>query len=190
MRQKCAMKNSTGLAGLPTICLEFYQISNRNLHRLLTSHYFNTPKFGMRYPPRIFIPYCSISRTRQNSRKVSLLPHLSDTRTYNTTSRDPLYLPSHRPQPPSLYSFSTHSKRLLCSEFSSSGSPFRSPKAGALTQDMPGQKFSKGTSREVEISRNLSYLLRHGAKTEGIELDEAGWANVADVVGLVGISFL
>ena len=143
----------------------------------------------MRYPPRNFIPSCSISRTRQNSCKVSLLPHLSDTRTSNTTSRDPLYLLSHRPQSSFPYSFSKHSKRLLRSEFSSSGSRFLPPKAGALTHAMPGRK-SKGTSREVEISRSLSYLLRHGAKTEGIELDEAGWANVADVVGLVGIFFL
>lgn len=38
-------------------------------------------------------------------------------------------------------------------------------------------------TREVTISKNLSYLLRHNAKDEGIELDEGGWANVADVVG-------
>ena len=41
----------------------------------------------------------------------------------------------------------------------------------------------KGALREIEISKNLSYLLRHGAKSEGIELDEGGWANVADIVG-------
>lgn len=38
-------------------------------------------------------------------------------------------------------------------------------------------------SREVAVSRNLSYLLRHNAVNEGISLDEGGWANVADVVG-------
>lgn len=41
----------------------------------------------------------------------------------------------------------------------------------------------KGAPREVEVSRSLSYLLRHGAKSEGVLVDEAGWANVADVVG-------
>lgn len=39
------------------------------------------------------------------------------------------------------------------------------------------------SKKDVEISKSLSYLLRHGAKNEGIELDEAGWANVAAVVG-------
>ena len=39
-------------------------------------------------------------------------------------------------------------------------------------------------SREVIISKNLSFVLRHGAEAEGIELDEGGWANVRDVVGL------
>jgi len=39
-------------------------------------------------------------------------------------------------------------------------------------------------TREVMISRALSFLLRHGGRDEGIELDEGGWGNVADVVGL------
>ena len=49
----------------------------------------------------------------------------------------------------------------------------------------------KGRSdpREVEISKSLSYLLRHAAKNEGLELDEGGWANVADVVGLNPLLF-
>ncbi|KAF6222692.1 hypothetical protein HO133_000739 [Letharia lupina] len=47
---------------------------------------------------------------------------------------------------------------------------------------MSSSRKGKGASREVDISKSLSYLLRHGAKTEGIQLDEAGWANVADVL--------
>ena len=37
-------------------------------------------------------------------------------------------------------------------------------------------------SRDVVISKALSFLLRHGADGEGIELDDGGWANLADVV--------
>lgn len=48
---------------------------------------------------------------------------------------------------------------------------------------MPKDGKRKGALREIDISKNLSYLLRHGAKSEGIELDEGGWANVADIVG-------
>lgn len=48
---------------------------------------------------------------------------------------------------------------------------------------MPNSRKRKGEPREVEISKSLSFLLRHGAKAEGIQLDDAGWANVADVVG-------
>ena len=53
---------------------------------------------------------------------------------------------------------------------------------------MPNSRKAKGEPREVEISKSLSYLLRHGAKIERIALDEAGWANVADVVGLEFLS--
>lgn len=52
---------------------------------------------------------------------------------------------------------------------------------------MPDRQKSKNksaTTKEVDISKGLSYLLRHGAKNEGVRLDEGGWANVADVVGL------
>lgn len=37
-------------------------------------------------------------------------------------------------------------------------------------------------TREVMISKALSFLLRHGGLEEGVEMDEGGWANVADVV--------
>ena len=39
-------------------------------------------------------------------------------------------------------------------------------------------------SREVTISKSLSYLLRHGAQKENIPLDEGGWANVQDIVSI------
>ena len=58
-----------------------------------------------------------------------------------------------------------------------------------MTRDMPTNRKDKSASKEVEISKSLSYLLRHGAENEGIQLDEAGWANVADVVGFVFFSF-
>ena len=51
-----------------------------------------------------------------------------------------------------------------------------------MPKDRKG-KSRGGASKEVDISKSLSYLLRHGAKDEGIKLDEGGWANVADVVG-------
>ncbi len=45
-----------------------------------------------------------------------------------------------------------------------------------------GGKHRQPQSREVTISKALSFLLRHGAKDEGVQLDEGGWANVRDVV--------
>ena len=65
----------------------------------------------------------------------------------------------------------------------SSAARFYATKAGAMPKDRKG-KSKGGASKEVDISKSLSYLLRHGAKDEGIKLDEGGWANVADVVGL------
>ena len=46
-----------------------------------------------------------------------------------------------------------------------------------------GASSSSSSSKEVDISKSLSYLLRHGARKEGLVLDEGGWANVANVVG-------
>lgn len=43
--------------------------------------------------------------------------------------------------------------------------------------------------REVTISKALSFLLRHGGRDEGVEMDEGGWANVVDVVGLSFLRF-
>ena len=37
-------------------------------------------------------------------------------------------------------------------------------------------------SREVLISKKISYVLRHGAEKEGLRLDKNGYANCADLV--------
>ena len=50
-----------------------------------------------------------------------------------------------------------------------------------------GGKHRQPQSREVTVSKALSFLLRHGAKDEGVQLDEGGWANVRDVVRAVQI---
>ena len=74
------------------------------------------------------------------------------------------------------------SKTLVHCKSSASAARFSAIKAGAMPKDRKG-KSKGGASKEVGISKSLSYLLRHGAKDEGIMLDEGGWANVADVVG-------
>ena len=79
-----------------------------------------------------------------------------------------------------------YSKRFV---YCKSSARFYATKAGAMPKDRKG-KSKGGASREVDISKSLSYLLRHGAKDEGIRLDEGGWANVADVVGFEFFSFL
>ena len=37
-------------------------------------------------------------------------------------------------------------------------------------------------SREVMISKKVSYVLRHGADKEGLKMDKNGYANCADLV--------
>ena len=39
-----------------------------------------------------------------------------------------------------------------------------------------------GPSRQLAISKALSWVLRHGAEKEGLALDDAGYANVAELV--------
>jgi 2'-phosphotransferase len=39
--------------------------------------------------------------------------------------------------------------------------------------------------RDVLVSKALSKLLRHSAEKEGLKLDEAGYINLKDVVGLL-----
>ncbi|KAI9791662.1 MAG: hypothetical protein M1833_001482 [Piccolia ochrophora] len=40
----------------------------------------------------------------------------------------------------------------------------------------------QGLDRTVTVSKALSFLLRHGAEKEGVQLDEEGYASVADVL--------
>jgi hypothetical protein len=39
-----------------------------------------------------------------------------------------------------------------------------------------------GLSREVQVSKKLSWLLRHGAEKEGLKLGPGGYINVEEVV--------
>lgn len=55
-------------------------------------------------------------------------------------------------------------------------------RGGAQKSGRGGGRARQEMSRDVVISKALSFLLRHGAKGEGIELDDGGWANLADVV--------
>lgn len=51
--------------------------------------------------------------------------------------------------------------------------------------NMPSRPRAGGRqplSREVSISKALSYVLRHGAEKEGLRLDDGGWAHASDVV--------
>jgi 2'-phosphotransferase len=38
-------------------------------------------------------------------------------------------------------------------------------------------------TREVQVSKKISWLLRHGAEKEGLKLGPGGYINVQDVVG-------
>lgn len=39
-------------------------------------------------------------------------------------------------------------------------------------------------SRETQVSKKLSWLLRHAAEKEGLQLGEGGYINLKDVVSL------
>ncbi|KAL4937665.1 hypothetical protein BDV06DRAFT_232406 [Aspergillus oleicola] len=45
-----------------------------------------------------------------------------------------------------------------------------------------GGRDRKPPTREVTVSKALSFLLRHGAEKEGLKIDARGYANVADVL--------
>ena len=141
-------------------------------------------------PQRIFTPYPSypIPRTyRYTTRgcEVSSFPRLLESRTHYTTARILINTATLSLYPSFVTHISPPSPYSPNPSHSRSSSPAvrcHSAKAGSLTRAMPNSRKAKGASREVEISKSLSYLLRHGAKIEKITLDEAGWANVADVV--------
>lgn len=40
----------------------------------------------------------------------------------------------------------------------------------------------------VALSKRLSWLLRHGANEAGLAMDEAGWSEVDDVLGVLGVT--
>lgn len=201
MHQQCVVQNLTGFTSLPTTWLG-YSYSNISLGSFSsppTSHciFLDIRSLHMQSSHRIFTSSSSISRTRQNTTetcKVSCCPRLSDYRTHSTTITKILDIPSlprYTSFSSHISSFSPYSRRFFHSKPSSSALRFHSPKVG-LTHAMPNSGKRKGASREIDISKNLSYLLRHGAESEGIELDEGGWASVADVVGfscLVSLSF-
>lgn len=48
---------------------------------------------------------------------------------------------------------------------------------------MAGGRGARGPlPREVQVSKQMSWLLRHGAEQEGLKLDEGGFINAADVL--------
>lgn len=65
-----------------------------------------------------------------------------------------------------------------------------------ISSTMPGRRGGGGSSRgdpppqsrEVAVSKAMSFVLRHGAEAEGLKLDKNGYANVAELVR--GISYV
>jgi hypothetical protein len=47
-----------------------------------------------------------------------------------------------------------------------------------------GSRNPANQSREVQVSRKVSWLLRHGANSEGLKLGKGGYVNVQDAVSL------
>jgi 2'-phosphotransferase len=45
-------------------------------------------------------------------------------------------------------------------------------------------------TREVQVSKKMSWLLRHGAEKEGLKLGNGGYMNVAEVVSFVSLFLL
>ena len=97
----------------------------------------------------------------------------------------------HHQRPPSKTRF-LHNRRRRPFLESPTGIPVHSRHAQFI-HSMPRRIYKPKSSsgggvgqkppREITVSKALSFLLRHGATTEGIEMDDAGFANVADVVG-------
>ncbi|MCY1077337.1 RNA 2'-phosphotransferase [Archangium lansingense] len=52
----------------------------------------------------------------------------------------------------------------------------------------PHHRASPDSPALVARSKKLSWLLRHGARESGLSMDEAGFASVADVLRLTGLS--
>ena len=47
-----------------------------------------------------------------------------------------------------------------------------------------GSRNPANQSREVQVSKKISWLLRHGAGSEGLKLGKGGYVNVQDAVSL------
>lgn len=56
-------------------------------------------------------------------------------------------------------------------------------KSNAREGGRKGESSRGELPRSVQVSKNLSFLLRHGAEKQGVIVDTGGWANVDDVVG-------
>lgn len=48
-----------------------------------------------------------------------------------------------------------------------------------------GSRNPANQPREVQVSRKVSWLLRHGADQEGLKLGKGGYVNVRDAVSLL-----
>lgn len=53
-----------------------------------------------------------------------------------------------------------------------------------------GGRNPKDMPREQQVSRKVSWLLRHGADAEGLKLGKGGYVNVADAVSLISFALL
>lgn len=107
-----------------------------------------------------------------------LTPHL-ESKKYNTTlvpPRFPYYflITQFGQRPDTSVNLPFHSQARFLSSHNMPGRP----RAGERTPQ----------SREVTISKDLSYVLRHGAEKEGLRIDDGGWTNVSDVVSSCTIS--
>lgn len=53
-----------------------------------------------------------------------------------------------------------------------------------------GGRNPKDMPREQQVSRKVSWLLRHGAESEGLKLGKGGYVNVGDAVSCFPVHFL
>ncbi len=49
------------------------------------------------------------------------------------------------------------------------------------------KRFNKKESQDVKLSKALSFLLRHGAIEQGLNMDKAGWVKLDDVINYLKI---
>jgi 2'-phosphotransferase len=47
-----------------------------------------------------------------------------------------------------------------------------------------GSRNPANVPRDVQVSKKISWLLRHGAQSEGLKLGKGGYVNVQDAVSL------